>query len=46
LDTDALDAWLRERLPRYKLPRRYLEVPELPRNAMGKVLKADVRALF
>lgn len=46
LDTDVLDAWLRERLPRYKLPRRYIEVTELPRNAMGKVLKADVRALF
>jgi malonyl-CoA/methylmalonyl-CoA synthetase len=46
LDTDALDAWLRARLPRYKLPRRYIEVTELPRNAMGKVLKAEVRALF
>ncbi|NDC76741.1 MAG: long-chain fatty acid--CoA ligase [Chitinophagia bacterium] len=46
LDTDALDGWLRERLPRYKLPRRYLAVRELPRNAMGKVVKADVRALF
>lgn len=46
LDTVALDGWLRERLPRYKLPRRYLAVPELPRNAMGKVVKADVRALF
>jgi malonyl-CoA/methylmalonyl-CoA synthetase len=46
LDTDSLDGWLRERMPRYKLPRRYLAVGELPRNAMGKVVKADVRALF
>lgn len=46
LDTASLDGWLRERMPRYKLPRRYLAVGELPRNAMGKVVKADVRALF
>jgi malonyl-CoA/methylmalonyl-CoA synthetase len=46
LDTASLDAWLRERLPRYKLPRRYLSVSDLPRNAMGKVVKADVRTLF
>jgi malonyl-CoA/methylmalonyl-CoA synthetase len=46
VDGERLDAWLRERLPRYKLPRRYLALPELPRNAMGKVVKADVKALF
>lgn len=46
LDTATLDGWLRERLPRYKLPRRYLAVEDLPRNAMGKVVKAEVRALF
>ena len=45
-DPDALRAWLSERLAPYKLPRRWLLVPDLPRNAMGKVVKADVRALF
>jgi acyl-coenzyme A synthetase/AMP-(fatty) acid ligase len=30
----------------YKQPRRFLFVPALPRNAMGKVVKPDVRVLF
>ncbi len=34
---------LRERLARYKVPRRVLIVEELPRNAMGKVQKALLR---
>lgn len=46
LEVVVLDGWLRERLPRYKLPRQYLLVEELPRNAMGKVVKGAVKALF
>lgn len=46
LCVEELDGWLRERLPRYKLPRQYLLVAELPRNAMGKVVKGSVKALF
>jgi malonyl-CoA/methylmalonyl-CoA synthetase len=38
--------WARERLAPYKLPRRTLRVPELPKNAMGKVTKPEVRKLF
>ena len=30
----------------YKTPRKYLLVNELPRNAMGKVTKNDVKKLF
>jgi acyl-coenzyme A synthetase/AMP-(fatty) acid ligase len=30
----------------YKTPRNYLLVPELPRNAMGKVTKNEVKNLF
>lgn len=37
---------LRERLAGYKLPKAYVLVPELPRNAMGKVQKAALRAQF
>ncbi len=37
---------LRERLARYKVPRRVLFVEELPRNAMGKVQKAALRAAY
>ena len=46
LDTDLLDPWIRERLPAYRIPRRYLVVEDLPRNAMGKVTKKEVRKLF
>jgi len=46
LDLAALRAWCRERLSVYKIPQRLLVVEELPRNAMGKVTKPAVRALF
>ncbi len=43
---EELQAWARERLAPYKLPRDLRTVPRLPRNAMGKVLKPEVAALF
>jgi len=45
-DPDALRAWLKERLAPYKVPRAFQFVSELPRNAMGKVTKPDVKRLF
>ena len=36
-------AWTRDRLANYKLPKRVLILSELPRNTMGKVLKATLR---
>jgi acyl-CoA synthetase (AMP-forming)/AMP-acid ligase II len=41
---DELRAHASERLADYKVPRRIEFVEELPRNATGKVLKADLRA--
>jgi malonyl-CoA/methylmalonyl-CoA synthetase len=46
LDTKELNAWIRERMPAYKTPRKYLFLNELPRNAMGKVVKNDLKKLF
>lgn len=46
LDEQALRDACREQLAAYKLPRRVRVVDELPRNAMGKVQKARVTALF
>jgi malonyl-CoA/methylmalonyl-CoA synthetase len=46
LAVDALQGWARERLAPYKLPRDLRLVDALPRNAMGKVVKADVARLF
>jgi malonyl-CoA/methylmalonyl-CoA synthetase len=46
LDLKQLNAWLRERMPAYKTPRHYTIVEELPRNAMGKVTKNELKKLF
>jgi malonyl-CoA/methylmalonyl-CoA synthetase len=46
IDTTALNAWIRERMPAYRVPRKYITLHELPRNAMGKVTKNDVKKLF
>lgn len=44
--TDALQHWLRHQIPGYKVPRQYKVVTDLPRNAMGKVVKGDLKKLF
>jgi malonyl-CoA/methylmalonyl-CoA synthetase len=46
LSLDDLAVWLRPRLAPYKIPRELRCVTMLPRNAMGKVVKPDVSALF
>ena len=45
-DEAAILAALEARLARYKIPKRILFAPELPRNAMGKVQKAALRERF
>jgi malonyl-CoA/methylmalonyl-CoA synthetase len=46
VELDEVQAWARERLAPYKLPRALVVVDALPRNAMGKVMKPEVAALF
>jgi fatty-acyl-CoA synthase len=46
LDSDAVIAYCAERLARYKLPRRVVFTESLPRNAMGKVIKQELRARY
>jgi malonyl-CoA/methylmalonyl-CoA synthetase len=46
LDLDGLRAWAKERLAVHKVPSLLLLLDALPRNAMGKVTKPSVRALF
>ncbi len=41
-----LSNWIVQKIASYKKPRKYLVVDELPRNAMGKVVKNDVKKLF
>ncbi|TXK42487.1 long-chain fatty acid--CoA ligase [Nonomuraea sp. C10] len=43
---DELIAHLYGRLARYKIPKHVEFVPELPRNAAGKLLKTRIRALY
>lgn len=46
LNTDGLNAWIKTILPGYKIPRLYKIIGDLPRNAMGKVIKNDLKKLF
>ncbi len=46
LALDALRAWARPSLAAHKIPTRLVVVADLPRNAMGKVAKPQVRELF
>jgi malonyl-CoA/methylmalonyl-CoA synthetase len=43
--TDLID-WARQRLAPYKVPRACMFVSDLPRNAMGKVTKPEIKAMF
>ncbi|MEH2005979.1 acyl-CoA synthetase [Nostoc sp.] len=46
LTLESLRSWAKERLALYKVPTQILTVEELPRNAMGKVIKPTVVELF
>jgi malonyl-CoA/methylmalonyl-CoA synthetase len=43
---EEMKAWLKDKLAPYKIPRQFLNIQELPRNAMGKVLKGEVKNMF
>ena len=46
LDIDTLKTWCEGKLSSYKLPKQLVITPELPRNAMGKVVKPKLKGLF
>ncbi len=46
LELPALRQWAADKLAPYKIPTRLICVDDLPRNAMGKVMKPRVKALF
>jgi malonyl-CoA/methylmalonyl-CoA synthetase len=46
LDTTSLKTWLSDKIPSYKIPRKYLVLDQLPRNALGKVTKNELKKLF
>ena len=46
LDVEDLTVWLKEYLPAYKIPRKFLMLKELPRNVLGKVTKNSLKSQF
>lgn len=46
LDQQALNTWMRTQMASYKTPRKYMLVDALPRNAMGKVVKQEIKQQF
>lgn len=46
MELETLRAWAKQRMATHKVPSRLLVLEVLPRNAMGKVTKPAVKALF
>ncbi len=46
IDTADIDRFCQDHLARFKRPKHYRVLDELPKTATGKVLKAKVRAVF
>lgn len=46
LDIEMLRAWGKKRLAPYKVPKDVAVLMQLPRNAMGKTIKPDVKKIF
>ena len=40
---DNLFTFLQERLVRYKIPKEIIKVEKIPRNAMGKIVRSDLK---
>ena len=45
-DLDELKTWLKEKLPSYKIPKKYIIQDDLPRNVMGKVTKNELKKIL
>lgn len=45
IDEKALQQFIREKLADYKVPKRIVVLPALPRNATGKILKTALRQM-
>jgi len=46
LKTSDIIDWLKDKLPSYKTPRKYVFIQDLPKNVMGKVTKKEIKKLF
>ena len=47
IDLNTLQQWCRDKMPKYWTPRELVLLPEMPRNAMGKINKKElVKTIF
>lgn len=46
INFEKLKNWLKDKLPGYKTPRKYIIQDDLPRNVMGKVTKNELKKCF
>ena len=46
LESESMIEFLRSKIAGYKIPRRYVQIDALPRNASGKVVKPVLRDRF
>ena len=46
LETNDIIAYLKDKIPSYKIPRKYIFIEDLPKNVMGKVTKKEIKKLF
>ncbi|MGB0840357.1 MAG: AMP-binding enzyme, partial [Chitinophagales bacterium] len=46
IDFSALKTWLKQHLPPYQVPRRFIIQADLPRNTLGKVTKNELKLFF
>lgn len=44
LDTQAIEAFCREQLTNYKVPKKIVQLSELPKSSVGKILRRELRA--
>jgi long-chain acyl-CoA synthetase len=43
LESDVIKLKLKKQLARFKVPRSYISVEELPKNNTGKIIKREIR---
>ncbi len=46
LSEQEVIAYVKERLAKFKVPKRVVFLADLPRNTMGKVLKSTLRSTY
>ena len=46
LEQETFVNWMKDYLPSYKIPKSFLYLDSLPRNALGKVTKNELKKLF